>query len=107
MVINLTDEVLWTGFAVIVLVMLALDLGVFNRKAHIIRPKEAFLTSLAWILISLAFNLVVFRLRGSVSGLEFLAGYLIEKSLSVDNIFVFVVIFSYFRVAGELHHKVL
>ena len=103
----MTNWMLWIGFAFIVLVMLALDLGVFNRKAHIISFREALLTSLAWIGISLAFNAAVFYWQGSQSGLEFLTGYLIEKALSVDNLFVFLVIFSYFHVAPELQHKVL
>lgn len=87
--------------------MLALDLGVFNRKAHTIKPREALWTSLLWIAVSLAFNAAIFYMQGSEKGLEFLTGYLIEKSLSVDNIFVFVVIFSYFHTADELQHKVL
>ncbi len=97
----------WAGFATIITIMLALDLGVFNRKAHTIKPKEALLTSLLWIAVALTFNAAIFYMQGSDKGLEFLTGYLIEKSLSVDNIFVFVVIFSYFHTSGELQHKVL
>jgi len=97
----------WSGFATIITIMLALDLGVFNRKAHTIKPKEALLTSLLWIGVSLAFNAAIFYMQGIDKGLEFLTGYLIEKSLSVDNIFVFVVIFSYFHTVQELQHKVL
>lgn len=97
----------WAGFATIILIMLALDLGVFNRKAHSIKPREALLTSLLWIGVSLAFNAYIYYTLGADKGLEFLTGYLIEKSLSVDNIFVFVVIFTYFRTAEELQHKVL
>lgn len=97
----------WVGFAVIIIIMLALDLGVFNRKAHRIETKEALLTSILWIAVSLAFNAAVFYTQGIDKGLEFLTGYLIEKSLSVDNVFVFAVIFSYFHTAGELQHKVL
>ena len=97
----------WVGFAVVVTVMLALDLGVFNRKAHTIKPREALLTSLMWIGVSLTFNALVFYFQGSEKGFEFLAGYLIEKSLSVDNIFVFVVVFAYFNTPGPLQHKVL
>ena len=97
----------WAGFVTIITIMLALDLGVFNRKAHTIKPKEALLTSLLWITVSLAFNAAIFYMQGFDKGLAFLTGYLIEKSLSVDNIFVFVVIFSYFHTAGELQHKVL
>ena len=97
----------WAGFATIIMIMLALDLGVFNRKAHRIETREALLTSLLWIAVSLVFNAVVFYGLGTDKGLEFLTGYLIEKSLSVDNIFVFVVIFSYFHTPAELQHKVL
>ncbi len=103
----MTDWLLSGGFAVIILVMLALDLGVFNRKEHVIGFREALITSLVWIGVSLAFNAAIFVWRGSESGLEFLTGYLIEKALSVDNLFVFLVIFSYFHVARELQHKVL
>jgi tellurite resistance protein TerC len=97
----------WAGFALIITIMLALDLGVFNRKAHTIKPKEALLTSLLWIGVSLAFNATIFYTQGMNKGLEFLTGYLIEKSLSVDNIFVFVVVFSYFHTDEKLQHKVL
>ncbi len=97
----------WIGFAVVVVGMLALDLGVFNRKAHVIKPREALFTSIMWIGISLTFNAMVFVFQGHDKGFEFLAGYLIEKSLSVDNIFVFVVVFSYFKTPAVLQHKVL
>lgn len=97
----------WIGFAVVITIMLALDLGVFNRKAHAIKPKEALITSLIWIGVSLTFNAFVFYFQGHDKGFEFLAGYLIEKSLSVDNIFVFVVVFSFFNTPGHLQHKVL
>ncbi len=103
----MTDTLLWIAFGIIVVVLLALDLGVFHRHAHVVRPKEALLTSLFWIAVSLAFNGAIFYLQGSQKGLEFLTGYLIEKSLSVDNIFVFVMIFAYFHVAAELQHRVL
>ena len=97
----------WVAFAVVVIIMLALDLGVFNRKAHVIKPKEALFTSIMWIGISLTFNALIFTFQGHDKGFEFLAGYLIEKSLSVDNIFVFVVVFTYFHTPDELQHKVL
>lgn len=99
--------VYWIAFAVIIGIMLALDLGVFNRKAHTIKPKEALITSLVWIGVSLAFNAAVFYFQGSEKGFEFLTGYLIEKALSVDNIFVFVVVFTYFDTHQHLQHKVL
>lgn len=97
----------WIGFAVVIIIMLALDLGVFNRKAHAIKPKEALITSLVWIGVSLVFNATVFYFQGPTKGFEFLTGYLIEKALSVDNIFVFVVVFTYFDTHQHLQHKVL
>ncbi len=103
----MNEWLLWGGFAAIILVMLALDLGVFNRTAHVIHFKEALLTSLLWISISLAFNAGIFFWLGTDKGLEFLTGYLIEKALSVDNLFVFLVIFAYFHVAAKLQHRVL
>jgi tellurite resistance protein TerC len=102
------NEVLWwVAFNIFVVAMLGLDLGVFHRKAHVIQIKEALGWSAAWILLSLLFNLGIYFWRGSETALEFLTGYLIEKSLSVDNIFVFVLIFSYFRIPSLYQHKVL
>jgi tellurite resistance protein TerC len=102
------NEVLWwVAFNIFVVAMLALDLGVFHRRAHVIEIKEALGWSVAWILLSLLFNLGIYFWRGSETALEFLTGYLIEKSLSVDNIFVFVLIFSYFRIPFLYQHKVL
>jgi len=101
------EVLLWVVFNIFVLAMLALDLGVFHRKAHVIKIKEALGWSVAWILLSLLFNMVIYFWRGSETALEFLTGYLIEKSLSVDNIFVFVLIFSYFRIPLLYQHKVL
>ena len=98
---------LWGVFGLVILSMLILDLGVFNRKAHVIRLKEAALWSSVWIAVALAFGgFVAYRL-GSEKALEFVTGYVIEESLSVDNLFVFLVIFSYFRVPRENEHKVL
>ena len=98
---------LWIVFGVVILTMLILDLGVINRQAHVVKLKEAALWSSAWIALALGFSgLVAFRL-GSEKAFEFLTGYVIEESLSVDNLFVFLVIFSYFRVPREYEHKVL
>lgn len=97
----------WTAFIVVVLVLLSVDLGVFHRKAHAVNIREALFWSTAWIVLSLSFGTWVYREFGRQSGLEFLSGYLIEYALSVDNIFVFVLIFSYFRVPARLHHRVL
>jgi tellurite resistance protein TerC len=98
---------LWVIFNIFVLAMLALDLGVFHRKAHVVKIKEALLLSAFWITLALLFNLLVYFWRGPETALEFLTGYLIEKSLSVDNLFVFLLIFSYFRVPSLYQHKVL
>jgi tellurite resistance protein TerC len=105
--IDTSNVWLWVGFLGFVLGMLALDLGVFHRKAHEVSLKEAAGWSVVWIAISLIFNAIVYRFIGAQQGLEFLTGYLIEKSLSVDNIFVFVLIFSYFRVPAIYQHRVL
>ena len=97
----------WVGFNIFILGLLALDLFVFHRKAHEVKPKEAAFWSVVWVMIALAFNYGVYHFRGREAGLEFLTGYLIEKALSVDNIFVFVLIFSYFNVPPKYQHRVL
>ena len=99
--------VLWVVFNLFVVAMLVLDLGVFHRKVHEVRIKEALLWSAFWIALALLFNLGVYFWRGPVTALEFLTGYLLEKSLSVDNLFVFLLIFTYFRVPPLHQHKVL
>jgi tellurite resistance protein TerC len=98
---------LWIGFTLFVLAMLGLDLGVFHRRAHAVGIREAILWTLAWISLALLFNVGVYLWFGPERGLEFLTGYVIEKALSVDNIFVFLVIFSYFAVPAALQHRVL
>ena len=98
---------MWVGFLVFVLAMLALDLGVFHRKAHKISIREALAWSVVWISLALVFNAGVYHWFGPDRALEFLTGYLIEKALSVDNLFVFLVLFSYFAVAPRLQHRVL
>ena len=98
---------LWVGFNVFVLVMLALDLGVFHRKAHVVSFKESITWTVVWVTLALLFNAGVWHFYGSQKALEFLTGYLIEKSLSVDNVFVFVLLFSYFAVPAKYQHKVL
>jgi tellurite resistance protein TerC len=97
----------WVGFTFFVLGMLALDLGVFNRKTHTVSIKEALIWSLVWITLALVFNVGLFFFVGSEAALQFFTGYLIEKSLSVDNIFIFVLIFSYFSVPARYQHRVL
>lgn len=98
---------LWTGFFILVFVMLALDLGVFNRRTHRIGIREAIFWSVVWTLVALVFNGWMYYRFGRQPALDFLTGYVIERSLSFDNIFVFVVIFNYFAVPAELQHRVL
>lgn len=98
---------LWVGFSVFILLMLSLDLGLFNRRAHSIRYREAWIWSGVWVTLALLFAGLVFHYQGSQRGLEFLTGYLIELSLSVDNLFVFLLIFSYFKVPSKFQHRVL
>lgn len=98
---------LWAGFIAFVVVMLALDLLVFHRKAHRIELREALTFTFVWIGLALAFNVGVYFWFGAQPALEFLTGYLIEKALSVDNLFVILVLFSYFAVPAALQHRVL
>jgi tellurite resistance protein TerC len=102
-----TDPLVWIGFNVFVLAMLALDLFVFHREAHEVNLREAAAWSVVWVLVALAFNVGLYALQGPDAALTFLTGYLIEKALSVDNIFVFVLIFSYFKVPSRYQHRVL
>ena len=105
--VNIGTPALWIGFVVFILAMLALDLGVFHRKAHAVRMREALIWSIVWIGLALFFNAGVYFWFGPERALEFLTGYLIEKALSVDNLFVFLVLFSYFAVPAPLQHRVL
>jgi tellurite resistance protein TerC len=98
---------LWIGFNVFVLGMLGLDLGVFHRKAHIVSLKESMAWTFVWVALALSFNAGVWYFAGQTKALEFFTGYLIEKSLSVDNVFVFALLFSYFAVQPLYQHKVL
>lgn len=97
----------WIGFNVFVIIMLSLDLGVFHRKTHQVNVKEALIWSLVWIFLAMVFNVFIYFQFGQFKALEFFTGYLIEKALSVDNIFVFVLIFSYFKTPAKYQHKVL
>jgi tellurite resistance protein TerC len=98
---------LWIGFNVFVLAMLALDLLVFHKEAHEVHVREATTWTVVWILLALVFGGGVYAFMGREAGLQYFAGYVIEKALSVDNIFVFVLIFSLFRVPPALQHRVL
>ncbi|NOK19149.1 TerC family protein [Corallococcus carmarthensis] len=97
----------WVGFNVFVLAMLALDLGLFHRKEHAVSPKEATLWTLVWVSISLAFCGGVFHYGGRAPALEWLTAYVVEYALSVDNLFVFLMVFGYFRVPPQHQHRVL
>ena len=98
---------LWVLFNLFIFGMLALDLGVFHRKAHEIKFKEALRGAAAWVGLALLFNVLVYFWKGREAALSFLTGYLIEESLSVDNLFVFLLIFNYFRVPAHDQHRVL
>jgi tellurite resistance protein TerC len=98
---------LWAGFVLFVIAMLAIDLGVFHRRAHQVSAVEAGVWSAVWVALAILFNLGVYAWFGSEKGLEFTTGYLIEKALAVDNLFVFVVIFSAFSVPPVYQHRVL
>lgn len=102
------DELIfWIVFNAFVLLLLALDLFVFHRKEHEVKIKEALLWSLFWVVLSLGFNALIYYWEGPAAALEFLTGYLIEKSLSVDNLFVFILIFNFFKVPLKYQHKIL
>ncbi|MFN8664556.1 MAG: TerC family protein [Thermomicrobiales bacterium] len=101
------DLLPWAGFLALVLGMLALDLGVFHREAHVVSRKEALIWSGVWIGLALLFNLGVFLRMGNQAGIEWFTGYLVEKSLAVDNIFVFLMIFGAFSVPALYQHRVL
>ena len=97
----------WLAFNVFVVGLLLLDLLVFNRKAHEIKLREALGWSAFWVALSLGFNVLVYRTAGPQAGLQWLTGYLVEKALSVDNLFVFLLIFNYFKVPAQYQHRIL
>lgn len=101
------DIWLWIGFTIFVLGTLALDLGVFRRQSHPVSLKEASIWSAAWITVAMVFNAGIYFFSGPEPALQFFTGYLIEKSLSVDNIFVFVLLFAAFHVPADYQHRVL
>lgn len=104
----MTDSIwIWIGFSLLVLAVLALDLGVFHRKARVVSFKEALSWTGVWVSLALLFGTWIWHRAGPEKGLEFFTGYLIEYSLSADNVFVFVLIFSYFAVPPRWHYKVL
>lgn len=102
-----TPVLFWFLFNAFVLVMLALDLGIFHRKSHVVTFREALTWTFVWIALALVFNGIIYFWKGQEKALEFFTGYLVEKALSVDNVFVFLMIFTYFSVPKEYQHKVL
>lgn len=102
-----TPSWLWVVFGAVVLTMMALDLGVFHRRSHAVALKEAAVWCGVWVILALGFMVLVYGVRGRQPALEFLTGYLIEESLSVDNLFVFLLVFSYFAVPARYQHGVL
>ena len=102
-----TPIIFWIIFNAFVLLMLALDLGVFHRKSHEVSVKEALTWTFVWIFLAMIFNVIIYFWRGQQQALEYFTGYLVEKALSVDNIFVFIMIFTYFQIPTKYQHKVL
>ncbi|HEX3006825.1 MAG TPA: TerC family protein [Bacteroidales bacterium] len=102
-----TPIIFWIIFNLFVLIMLALDLGVFHRNTHEVSVKEALTWTFVWIFLALIFNGIIYYWRGQQQALEYFTGYLVEKALSVDNIFVFIMIFGYFQIPTKYQHKVL
>src|SRR5207302_31432 len=97
----------WVGFICCVLLILAFDLGLFHRRAHVVKFREAMFWTSAWVLLAMLFVVWLKNLRGQKESLEFLTGYLIELSLSLDNVFVIALIFGYFRVPPAYQHRLL
>src|SRR5512146_2760965 len=104
---SIGSPMLWVGFGSFVLLMLALDLGVFHRKAHSVTMREAAIWSTVWVVLALVFNAGIWLWFGQQPALEFFTGYVVEKSLSLDNLFVFLLIFGYFAVPAAYQHRVL
>lgn len=103
----MSNTLLWSIFGVVVLVMLALDLGVFHRREHVVGMKEALIWSVIWTLVAFLFNWGVYWVKGKELAMQFLAGYVLERTLSFDNLFVFLLVFNYFKLPNIHHHKVL
>jgi tellurite resistance protein TerC len=102
-----TSMTVWVSFIVFILCVLGLDLGVFHKKSHTVNFKEAILWSVVWVSLALVFSLIILRWHGEESFKLFITGYVIEKSLSVDNLFVFLMIFTYFKIPNQYQHKIL
>src|SRR5262245_55793018 len=97
----------WIAFIACVIFFLALDLGLFHRRAHVVKFREAIIWSIVWFSLAMLFALALRHTRGQKEALEFTTGYLIELSLSMDNVFVIALIFAYYRIPSEYQHRVL
>jgi tellurite resistance protein TerC len=106
-VLGLASPALWLGFAVLIVAVLAIDLGIFNRKAHVVKPREALVWTGVWVALSLGFGGFVWQRFGSTAAEEFITGYAIEKALSVDNLFVMYAVFTAFSIPALYQHRVL
>jgi tellurite resistance protein TerC len=104
---GVASPAVWLGFAVLVVAVLAIDLGIFNRKAHVVKPREALVWTGVWVALALAFNVFVWRRFGANAAEEFITGYAIEKALSVDNLFVMYAVFAAFSISPLYQHRVL
>ena len=102
-----TEIYFWIGFVVFLALMLAIDLGIFHRKSHTVTFKESLGWTLVWIMLAMMFAAIVYFWKGSEKAIEFITGYVIELSLSVDNLFIFILVFSYFHVPQQYQHKIL
>jgi tellurite resistance protein TerC len=106
-VAGVASPTVWIGFAVLVAAVLAIDLGIFNRKAHVVKPREALVWTAVWVALALSFNVFVWQRFGANAGKDFITGYAIEKALSVDNLFVMYAIFTAFSIPAVYQHRVL
>lgn len=102
-----TSVIVWVSFVAFILLLLLVDLGIFHKKSHAVSFKESLVWSGVWIALAMLFNLLLLSWRGHEDAMLFFTGYIIEKSLSVDNLFVFLLIFSYFKIPNQYQHKVL
>jgi tellurite resistance protein TerC len=106
-IVTLATPAVWAGFAGLVVAVLAIDLGIFNRKAHVVEPREATIWTLVWVALSFAFGAFVWKRFGTTAAEEFITGYAIEKALSVDNLFVMYAVFTAFSIPALHQHRVL
>jgi tellurite resistance protein TerC len=106
-ILGLASPAIWLGFAVLIVAVLAIDLGIFNRKAHVVKPREALVWTGVWVALALGFSAFVWQRFGSNAAEEFITGYAIEKALSVDNLFVMYAVFTAFSIPALYQHRVL